>query len=166
MLNSKQTLIIFFTLICTLGLHAQVGKNKYNELLSGTNTQEVNSNEQDKTKHHYVESANFSVEMQSEPQYPQGNAALYKYFFENTQYPQEAIDKKVEGTVTLSFYVETDSTISDIFVLAGLGSGLDEEAERLVKDLKFVPAIQNGKPVKAQMILPVIFSLNSINAKQ
>jgi protein TonB len=41
-----------------------------------------------------------------------------------------------------------------------MGSGLDEEALRLIKAApKWEPAMFQGKPIKQKMVLPVLFQL-------
>jgi protein TonB len=45
-------------------------------------------------------------------------------------------------------------------VLKGIGSGCDEEAVRVIKNMpKWEPGKQRGKPVKVRMSLPVVFRL-------
>lgn len=44
--------------------------------------------------------------------------------------------------------------------MKGIGAGCDEEAVRVVKSLPlFKPAMQNGKPVRVRMVVPVVFEL-------
>lgn len=91
---------------------------------------------------------NMKVVTDSEPLYPKGEQALYMEVMYKTKYPEEAIKKYVEGQVTLSFDVKTDSTVSNVIVISGVGNGVDEEVKKLVEKLKFAPAVQNGVRVK------------------
>ena len=102
---------------------------------------------------------NFSVDYQRSAAYPGGDEALYTQLFRKMQYPAEAKEKGVTGDITLSFFVETDSTVSEVTALNDLGYGTKEEAIRLIKTLKFAPAIQNGQAVRQQMMLPVLFRI-------
>ena len=43
--------------------------------------------------------------------------------------------------------------------MRGIGGGTDDEALRCVRDLKFRPGMQRGRPVKVQFSLPVTFRL-------
>jgi TonB family protein len=43
-------------------------------------------------------------------------------------YTKQALDAKIEGSVTLYAVIGTDGVPSDISVINGLGSGLDEKA--------------------------------------
>lgn len=95
---------------------------------------------------------NKKVITDSEPYYLKGEQALYNEVYSNTNYPEESKKKYIEGEVTLSFDVKTDSTVSNIVIISGVGNGVDEEVKKFVEKLKFVPAIQNGKPVKMNSI--------------
>jgi periplasmic protein TonB len=102
---------------------------------------------------------NFTMVSNRDAEYPGGNNALYKHLFQQMQYPAEAKEKKITGDIMVSFMVEADSTTSEVKAMKDLGGGTKEEAERLIKTTKFVPALQNGKPVRQQMMLPVLFRI-------
>lgn len=102
---------------------------------------------------------NFEVVTERSAEYPGGDMALYTELFQQMRYPEAAKEAKVSGNVMVSFYVEPDSTTREISALNDLGLGTKEEAIRLVKGLKFAPAIQNGKPIRQQMMIQVIFKL-------
>jgi protein TonB len=56
--------------------------------------------------------------------------------------------------------VQPDGSLTDVRVPKKHGSGLDEEAVRLIKAApKWEPAIYQGKPIKQKMALPVLFQL-------
>ncbi len=46
------------------------------------------------------------------PAYPGGQKALEDYFAKNVQYPQDATDNGVEGTVNVSFAVDETGKVS------------------------------------------------------
>lgn len=102
---------------------------------------------------------NFEVKMSKEAAYPGGNTALYQDLFQRMQYPAEAKEKRITGDIMVSFFVEADSSTSEVKAMKDLGGGTKEEAERLIRETKFSPAIQNGKPVRQQMMLPVLFRI-------
>jgi TonB family protein len=91
---------------------------------------------------------NIAVVTNTEPSFPKGDNALYQYVLMNTRYSEEAKKKYIQGEVMLSFDVKADSTVTNISVISGVGYGIDEEVKKLVQTLKFVPAVQNGVPVK------------------
>lgn len=91
---------------------------------------------------------NSKVLTNAEPSYPKGDNELYTYMYYNLKFTEEAKQKNVEGEVTLSFDVKTDSTTTNILVISGVGYGVDEEIKKIVSTLKFSPGVQNGIPVK------------------
>lgn len=91
---------------------------------------------------------NRKVITNQEPFFPAGEQALYTQVYYGVKYPEEAKKKFVEGEVTLSFEVLTDSTVTNAHIISGVGHGVDEEVKNFVKTLKFAPAIQNDHPVK------------------
>ena len=94
------------------------------------------------------------------PEFPGGNDKLREYISSNTQYPQEAIEKGVEGKVFVGFVVEKDGSIGDVKLLRGIGYGCDEEAMRVVKSMpKWIPGRQHGKTVRVGYQIPVFFKL-------
>ena len=89
---------------------------------------------------------------------------LIQFIFENLEYPKEAAKASVEGLVVLSFTVNTSGRLTDIKAAKGIGHGCDEEAIRVVKLINekfdpWTPALKDGKPVAAEMKLPVMFKL-------
>lgn len=65
---------------------------------------------------------------------PQGGKRAFKQYLEkNMQYPQQALESKIEGRVTIQFAVETTGYLSEFKVIKGIGGGCDEELIRLVK---------------------------------
>lgn len=91
---------------------------------------------------------NSKVVTNSEPAYVGGDDALYTYMYFNLKFSEEAKSKNITGDVTISFDVKTDSTTTNIIILNGLGYGIDEEIKKIISILKFIPAKQNGIPVR------------------
>lgn len=98
---------------------------------------------------------NFKVVQQQPAHYPKGDTALQIYVNKNIKYSQQAYDKRAYGYVQLSFDVKPDSTLSDIVVLKGVGYGIDEEVVRLIKPLKYAPAISNNVAIRSNVIMSV-----------
>jgi len=94
------------------------------------------------------DSQNIKVVTDSEPAYVKGEQQLYMDVLYNVKYPEEAIKKYVEGNVHLSFYVKTDSTVTNCIIISGVDKATDEAVSNYVKTLKFIPAKQNGVVVK------------------
>lgn len=99
--------------------------------------------------------------VQVEAEFPGGYAKLQEYLSKSIKYPQQAKETGAEGTVMLTFVVEKDGSITDIKILRDQGSGLGEEAVRVVSEMpKWIPAKQRTKVVRQQFTLPVKFKLN------
>jgi periplasmic protein TonB len=96
------------------------------------------------------------------PSFPGGYKGLQKYFDDNLEYPADAQDQGVEGTVRIGFTVdEKGKLINPTVEGSNEGYGLDEEALRVVSKMPmWVPGKINGKPVKTKFTLPVKFVLN------
>ncbi|RZL06982.1 MAG: energy transducer TonB [Hymenobacter sp.] len=89
-----------------------------------------------------------------------GNAAFFSWIAANQQYPALARKRHIQGKVPVEFTVQPDGSLTDVRVVQKHGSGLDEEAVRLIKAApKWEPALYQGKPIKQKMALPVLFQL-------
>jgi protein TonB len=95
------------------------------------------------------------------PPMPEGGFEGFgKYLQKNLKYPEQARRMNVEGKVFVQFVIDKDGLPTDITVLKGIGSGCDEEAVRVIKNMpKWTPGKQRGRPVKVKMSLPVVFKL-------
>lgn len=78
---------------------------------------------------------------------------------ERIQYPELAIKANIEGRVYVQFIVNEKGEVEDPVVLRGIGGGCDEEAIRVIKETKFSPGQQRGRPVRVRYALPIIFML-------
>ena len=89
-----------------------------------------------------------------------GNQAFFDWIEKNQQYPILARQRKIQGKVMVEFVVQMDGSLTDARVIKKMGSGLDDEALRLIKAApKWEPAMFQGKAIKQKMILPVLFQL-------
>lgn len=79
-------------------------------------------------------------------------------------YPDEAIKAGVEGRVIVQFIVTEKGQVEKAKVVRGIGAGADKEALRVVRETEFTPGLQNGKPVRVQYSLPVVFKLQKDTA--
>lgn len=94
------------------------------------------------------------------PVFPGGDAALMKYFAENTQYPPIARENGITGVVYVSYIVDKGGDVKEVKVVRGADPFLDKEAVRVVKSLKgYSPGKQRGKPVNVQFTVPIRFVL-------
>ncbi|QJB40322.1 energy transducer TonB [Chitinophaga oryzae] len=97
------------------------------------------------------------------PEFPGGEAALFKYLKKNLMYPHMAQENGVGGTVFVQFVVSRDGSISDVKTVgAAKGAGLEEEAMRVVRKMPgWKPGKQNGKPVTVLYNLPIRFQIEN-----
>lgn len=97
------------------------------------------------------------------PSYPGGNNALAGFFEKNIQYPQQASDNGVEGTVKISFTVDENGKVAGVKTTnSRLGYGLEEEALRVFNKMpRWKPGSLKGKNVKTRYTLPVRFQLEN-----
>ena len=99
--------------------------------------------------------------VEENPQFPDGQAAMFRWLGSNIKYPKDARENGVQGTVYVGFVVEKDGSVSNVKVAKGIGGGCDEEAIRVVSSLpNFKPGIQNGAPVRVQYKVAVPFIMD------
>ena len=90
-----------------------------------------------------------------------GMPEFYRYVASNLVYPEAAKAAGVEGKVYLQFVVDQQGVISQVTTLKGLGFGCDQEAIRVMESSpKWIPAKQQGRPVKSKVTLPLVFKLS------
>jgi TonB family protein len=95
------------------------------------------------------------------PQFPGGQAQLTRFLQTNLRYPALAKEKKIQGNVYASFFIEKDGSLRNIEIKQGLGNGCDEEAIRLIRSFpSWTPGMLNGNAVTTFYVLPVPFQLN------
>jgi periplasmic protein TonB len=94
------------------------------------------------------------------PEFPGGDKARNHFLAENLIYPQQATENGTQGIVYISFYIETDGTISEIKAIRSPSKALSAETIRTVKLMpKWKPGTRKGKPVRVQFNMPVYFKL-------
>jgi len=69
--------------------------------------------------------------------YPGGSKALGKFVKDHLKYPKEALKNKVEGTVVLRLDIDFTGKVKHAHVKSSLGSGCDEEAQRVASLLRW-----------------------------
>jgi TonB family protein len=72
-----------------------------------------------------------------QPNYLGGDKAMTAFIYQHLRIPELALQKNIEGTVYLEFGIDFKGNVIETRVIKGLGFGCDEEAERVVKLLKF-----------------------------
>lgn len=95
------------------------------------------------------------------PQFAEGgDKGLLNFLANNIKYPAQAKDGNVQGRVIISFIVTSTGEVKDFVVLKGIGSGCDEEAIRVLKNMPpWIPGMLQGEKVNVRVSLPVNFVL-------
>lgn len=106
-----------------------------------------------------VESDGAFFQVEVMPSFRGGDINSFRTWVEKrTNYPQEAYEKKIRGTVFLTFIVEKDGSVSSVTVVQGVDPLLDEAAINSIKESpKWTPGLQRGQPVRVRFIIPLKF---------
>lgn len=75
------------------------------------------------------------------------------------EFSEEARRAKYPGDVIVSLIVDANGMPQNVHVLHGVGMGLDEKAVEAVKEYRFKPALEDGKPVAVYMNVDVGFHI-------
>jgi protein TonB len=100
-----------------------------------------------------------TFEVDSEPQFEGGLAALYRFVASHLRYPALASEEGKEGTVFVKFVVDENGKVGNLSLLNSVGYGMDDEALRVIALIpKFKsPAKIRGEAVKVYYQLPIKF---------
>ena len=102
----------------------------------------------------------YSVEQMPELPGGGGQLAIVAAIQKAVRYPSMALRNGVEGKVFVSFVVDPKGEVTDVKIVKGLGSGLDEETIRAIKTLpRFIPGKQNGREVSVAFTVPVTYRI-------
>jgi periplasmic protein TonB len=103
------------------------------------------------------------TKVEIESTYPGGPPAWQRYLNKNMNYPEEAQNNDIQGTVIVQFIVDKEGNVSDVEAVAGPPEGgLREEAVRVIKKSgKWTAAVQNGRKVKSYKRQPIQFKMEA-----
>ena len=98
----------------------------------------------------------------SPPQFPGGEVAMRKFIAEHVEYPAQAIERGIQGTVAVVIAVGPDGSITDSWVANEADPLLKNAALDVVRKFpKLIPTkTEGGRNVTATMRVPVTFCLN------
>lgn len=100
-----------------------------------------------------------SEKLIKKPVYPGGRKAMDAFIKEHLKYPEKAREKKKEGTVAVVIDIDGRGKVLRGRIKSGLGYGLDEEALRVCKLLKFRVAKNHQKRVTFHRTINIHFIL-------
>ncbi|MDQ2770124.1 MAG: energy transducer TonB [Bacteroidota bacterium] len=93
------------------------------------------------------------------PQFVGGDRAFVEYLMKSIRYPEQALQRRVSGRVFVSFVLSATGKVQDAHVVKGPGSGLNEEALRLIWTMPaWEPGRVDGQPVRVACTLPINFN--------
>ena len=75
------------------------------------------------------------------------------------EFSEEARKAKFMGIVLVNLIVDQNGSPQNVHVLRGVGMGLDEKAVEAVKQYRFKPAREGGKPVAVELNVEVNFQI-------
>ncbi|MEM1319035.1 MAG: energy transducer TonB [Bacteroidota bacterium] len=85
---------------------------------------------------------------------------LVNFIAEHLEYPAEARNSGIEGTVLVSFIIDEHGEVQDPGLLRDIGGGCGAAALDVIHLLPpWQPAVDNGSKVKVKLNLPIQFSL-------
>lgn len=90
------------------------------------------------------------------------NTNLVQFVSRNLEYPTEARDAEIEGTVYVSFVIDETGKVVEPSILMDIGGGCGDAALAvLAKMPTWEPGIEEGKKTKVKLNLPIQFSLKN-----
>ena len=75
------------------------------------------------------------------------------------EYSEQAKKDKISGNVLVHLWVDEQGIPAHVQVVRGIGSGLDEKAVEAVKQYRFNPAMEDGRPLLVELNLEVNFRI-------
>jgi beta-lactamase regulating signal transducer with metallopeptidase domain len=155
-------------LVTLLGLVLTAGIVGCSEMTSPSNAPSAASSDAT-TDTEPIDTSEVYVVVEDQPEMVGGREALY----DAIEYPAAARKAGAEGRVTVQFIVDKDGNVVDPLILKSAGTSrgddnmaeapttehalLNEEALRVIKQMKFKPGKQRGTPVNVKMSVPINF---------
>lgn len=91
---------------------------------------------------------------------PQPTVDLSQFLASNIHYPAAAKEKQIEGRVTVRFVVDREGNVTYPQIIRSPDTSLSIETLRVINSMpKWRPGKQNGKLVRVNFTLPVLFRL-------
>lgn len=80
------------------------------------------------------------------------------------EFSEQARAEKFMGTVVVGLIVDTNGVPQNLHVIRGVGHGLDEKALEAIRQYRFRPAMENGKPVPVRVNVEINFRIKDTPA--
>jgi TonB family protein len=153
----------FWSIYALMGRIAAQQKYENGDLLWTKDTLQLNQHVDSlmKARKDSLHIQNFTkIEIESE--FPGGASGWLKYLNKNLRYPDDAVNRRIQGQVVVGFIVDTlgHIPVSSAWVNRSIEFSLDKEALRIILNSPaWTPASQNGRLVKSYKKQPIIFRL-------
>jgi len=109
-----------------------------------------------KTKVPVSDDLQVSLKKRTVPEYLGGTEKFRKFFLENVKYPEDARKMGVEGTVYVSFDIDTLGQLNSIKLINDIGGGCGTEVAKVSRKL---PKTWIPIDTRTLVILPLTFNL-------
>ena len=90
--------------------------------------------------------------------FPGGYDSLQSYLNNKVNYPEEAVTKKIKGTVLVQVTIDPNGIIKDTKLIKGVDPKLDEEAIRLLKNMPNWLSSDSYYKGDMSIIIPISFA--------
>ena len=101
------------------------------------------------------------------PSFPTGSGNLLIFINSKMRYPETALVNKIQGTVVVSFVVDTKGVIHYPVITKSVAPSIDSEALRILSIMpKWKPGMHDGENVSVKYSLPVEFNISIYNYGQ
>jgi len=79
---------------------------------------------------------------------------------EKIVYPEIAMIAGIDGKVYVLASIDENGYVTNAKIIKGIGAGCNEAALDAVKQTKFTPAMKDQKPIKVEVLIPIVFALS------
>jgi len=83
---------------------------------------------------------------------------IFKYVANNTKYPSEAVEDRLQGNVVIQFKIHANGKVEPITIVKSAGAFLDYATWELIESMpNFIPFKRNGIPMDSYFTLPISY---------
>jgi periplasmic protein TonB len=101
------------------------------------------------------------IAVEKMPEFPGGNAALIRFLGKHLRVPEDKLDAGERMRVPVKFVVDMNGMLTDVQFSETADEEYKSEIRRVMKKMpKWIPGIQNGKPVAVYFSIPIIFEVS------
>lgn len=97
------------------------------------------------------------------PSYPGGKKAFQEFIAKNVQYPKEAQEAGIEGSVIVGYEITDNGMVQNPHIIKSLGYGCDEEATRVIMLLRYEKVTNRRVRVKMNTKTTINFNLKKLS---